>query len=334
MRETIALTVSDPSQVGEARRAAAALCTRLGLAAEAAGAIAIVVTEAATNVYKHASSGYVLLRPLESNTLAGVEVLALDKGPGMASVAACLRDGYSTIGTPGTGLGAIQRLSQEFDIYSAPGVGTALMARIWSGAFNGQAATSFGMVCVPKPREEVCGDSWSVTLQQDRGVFMVVDGLGHGPEAAQASAEAVRVAHGKDHAGPVELMENIHAALRGTRGAAAAVADVSWSKQEVRYAGIGNIAGALLCVGQRVRHMVSGNGIVGHQARKIAEFCYPHPRGTIMVLHSDGLASQWSVDPYPGLLGRHPALLAGVLYRDFVRGTDDVTVMAARQPAS
>jgi hypothetical protein len=72
------------------------------------------------------------------------------------------------------------------------------------------------------------------------------------------------------------------------------------------------------------------NGIAGHEARRIHEFSYPFPDDGLLVLHSDGLKSQWSLDGYPGLAERDPALIAGILFRDFNRGRDDVTVVVAR----
>ena len=97
----------------------------------------------------------------------------------------------------------------------------------------------------------------------------------------------------------------------------------------MRYAGLGNIAGAI--VGDApVRHMVSHNGTAGHEARKFEEFTYPWPEGALVVVHSDGLATHWDLGRYPGLMQREPSLVAGVLYRDFSRRRDDVTVVVVR----
>ena len=67
--------------------------------------------------------------------------------------------------------------------------------------------------------------------------------------------------------------------------------------------------------------------------RRVQEFTYPWPPGAILVLHSDGLLSHWTLDRHPGLAARHPMLLAGILYRDFRRGRDDTTVVVAREPS-
>src|SRR6266545_1825047 len=140
---------------------------------------------------------------------------------------------------------------------------------------------------------------------------------------------AVNALRTRPQLAPAALIEFAHGALRSTRGAALAVADLDLSR-EVRYAGIGNISGVLNAPGA-VRHMVSHSGIVGHEACKIQEFVYPWSQDALLIMHSDGLATHWNLDQYPGLAGRHPSLIAGVLYRDFTRGHDDVTVIVAKK---
>jgi anti-sigma regulatory factor (Ser/Thr protein kinase) len=322
----------EASRVGEARRAVTALAGRLGFSEAECGKAALVVTETASNLVKHAREGILVLTPLERGRAVGIEVLALDKGPGMGEMARCLRDGFSTAGTPGTGLGAILRLSAFTDIYSHPATGTALLARLWSGRSpppSGKLPLDAGAVSVPKAGEEVCGDAWGVEQTRGRGLLLVADGLGHGPLAAEASRTAVRVFRANARSAPAEILRALHGALQSTRGAAIAVAEVDLDAELVRYAGVGNIAGAVLSPGVS-RSMVSHNGTVGHGARKFQEFTYPFPAGATLVLHSDGLASRWGLDRYPGLLGQDPSLVAGVLYRDFQRGRDDITVLVAR----
>jgi anti-sigma regulatory factor (Ser/Thr protein kinase) len=328
--EPVALSLVEMSQVGEARRTAALLGARLGFDETGCGRIALVVTEAATNLVKHARDGFLILRPLEGKGGGGLEVLALDKGPGMVDLARCLVDGYSTAGTPGTGLGAIGRTANGVDVYSLRGVGTALVARLWEKPFSeGPGLFQIGVVSLPVASEQVCGDAWATDLQERRGLFLIADGLGHGPYAAQASREAVRIFRANEHLGPVDLLQTIHAALRSTRGAAVAVAQVDREARSVRYAGLGNIAGTILTAGAS-QSMVSHNGTAGHEARKFQEFVYPFAPGATLVMHSDGLGSRWNLGTYPELVGKDPGLIAGILYRDFHRRRDDATVLVAR----
>ena len=328
----MSVAVSDASGVSEARRHAAALTRRAGFGEVEAGRVAIVVTEAASNLLKHGSGGEILLQAVSHESVGGLEILALDRGRGIPSVPDALRDGYSTAGSPGTGLGAMKRQADDCDIYSLPGQGTVVLARVWAGPVPCSATErlSIGTAWAPHPGEEVSGDGWMVTRRNGRVLILVVDGLGHGLVAAEARAEAVRIFGAGRAEGPVAAVEAIHAGLRSTRGAAVAVSEIDPERGCLRYCGLGNIAAVILSDGQ-ARHLVSHNGTAGHAARKIDEFTYPWPAGATIVLHSDGLATRWTFDGYPGLVRRHPLLAAGVLYRDFRRGNDDTTVVVVRE---
>ena len=118
--ETLVVRVEEESAVGEARRAVRRVAASIGLDDLVAERAALVVTEAARNVVRHGRGGFVALRALEG-AAPGIEVLAVDAGPGISDVAAALRDGHSTGGTAGQGLGAMRRLATAFDVWSAPG---------------------------------------------------------------------------------------------------------------------------------------------------------------------------------------------------------------------
>lgn len=333
---SLVFAVADASQVGQVRRSSLDLVRRQGFSATEAEKVAIISTEMASNLVKHTSGGHLLIQWIEQAGETGIELLALDQGPGMYNIAECLRDGYSTAGSRGEGLGAIQRLATTFDLYSLPGVGTALLAQVWpkTPMAEKRSRIASGVINLPKPGETVCGDSWAVRWQVDQGFILMVDGLGHGPSAAMAASEAVRLFQKQPaQAAPAPtqtaLFDRIHAGLRSTRGAALALVTIDFG-QQVRFVGVGNIAGTVQ-IDQKPRHLVSHNGIVGHTVHRVQEFVYPWATGGLLILHTDGLQTRWNLEQYAGLLHRHPSLIAGVLWRDFRRGTDDVTVAVFRE---
>ncbi|MEH2107825.1 ATP-binding SpoIIE family protein phosphatase [Nostoc sp.] len=331
MKESVAVTITEPSQTGEARRAAMALATRLGFQETERGKVGIVVTEIASNLLLHAQGGVVIMRSLQQDSRIGIEILSLDKGRGMVDVDECLQDGFSTAGTLGNGMGAIRRLSGLLEIYSIPNQGTALLAHIWSDSAPHQPEKilEIGAICLPIRGEEVSGDTWASEVDSCRSLLLVADGLGHGPAAASASDAAVRMFQENLHRSPGAIVEAAHAALRSTRGAALAIAEIDFEQQSIRFAGIGNIAASIFSFTEH-RHLLSHNGTVGHEIRKIQEFSYPWYANGILIMHSDGLSAKWQIDRYPGLMQKHPSLIAGVLYRDFKRDRDDVTVLVAK----
>jgi anti-sigma regulatory factor (Ser/Thr protein kinase) len=327
------LVIDDRSQVGTARRAAAELAARLQFDATLAGKVSLAVTELGTNIVKHAGSGRMLLRALTSGGGTGIEVLALDKGPGIADVPASLRDGHSTSGTMGSGLGAISRLSADFEIYSQPGRGVALRTVLWERAPRNLASIEYGGLCVAKSGEVVAGDDWSVVTDRNFLSVLLVDGLGHGLLAHEAARAAVDTLAAHAQAEPGALVQACHAALARTRGAALGAARLAANAERGAFAGVGNIV-ARVEGSTANRHLASYNGTVGHNLHKVKEFGFPWPRGALLVLHSDGLGTHWDLAAYPGLTARHPALIAGVLYRDYDRGRDDVSVVVLRNRGS
>ncbi len=326
-----AVTIAEQSQVGEARRLAARISSEAGLSATECGNISIIATEIATNVSRYAPGGELLIRSLGDFYGEGVEILAIDRGPGMPNVARCLEDGYSTGGTAGNGLGAVERLSTEFDVFSSLEGGTVVFSRVRKNSplTNRFKDFDWGVVNRPAPYEDRSGDTWRIRQDEGQLAVMVADGLGHGPLAAEAADEAGNAFVERQYSASPEFFTIADRRLRGTRGAAIAVANLSTNT--LSYTGVGNIAGTIRPRDTETgRGLVSHNGTVGAEMRKVQQFEYEYPPGALLIMHSDGLQHRWKFDAYPGLRNRHPAVIAGILYRDFTRGRDDVTVCVIR----
>jgi len=321
--------VSDASQVAEARQRASAAATASGFDAVRTGQVALAATELATNLIKHGGGGQLLVNADDKR----MDLLALDRGAGMADIEACLADGYSTAGTRGNGLGAVRRLAHEFEVVSWPGRGTAILAAISCDTTPSDSPIGPSAVVIAKHGEIAAGDAWSSFVDRAGVTLFVVDGLGHGTEAAVAANAAVSQFEQSRDESPTAIVGAVHRAMRHTRGGAVAVARIDWDSATVTFVGIGNIAGLVVDATGLMRRMVSHNGIAGHNARRIQAFEYPCSAG-LLIMHSDGIATSWTLDRYPGLLNAHPLLIAGVLYRDFAREQDDAAMVVARtQPA-
>jgi hypothetical protein len=270
-----------------------------------------------------------LIQRLDLATGATVEMLSIDRGPGMADVQACLTDGYSTGGTPGHGLGAVRRLSTDFDIFSTP-AGTVILSRVTPAAPRQVSSYHWGAISLPAPHETVCGDTWRIAIEDGRLAVMLADGLGHGPNAAEAASRAGTVFEAQPFEDPDALIERAHRVLAGSRGATVGTAAISGDG--LRYAGVGNIS-ATLIGGDRSRGLPSQNGTVGVQMRRVQVAAYDWPSPGRLIMHSDGLSNRWTLHTYPGLVSRHPAVQAGVLWRDCTRGRDDATIVVVGRSA-
>ncbi|MGM1060815.1 ATP-binding SpoIIE family protein phosphatase [Saccharothrix sp. Mg75] len=321
------LRVDEAAEVGRVRRAATGLAERLAFPGSRVAEIGLAVTEIGTNLVKHAVEGQVVLRSVRGEQRAAVEVLAIDRGPGIPDVRWAMSDGKSTTGTLGLGLGAVARAADGFELSSTPGRGTVLAARFQ--AHRGDSDLDDGMTAGltrPIAGEDVCGDAHAVRRSPGRLTLLVCDGSGHGPLAASASREAVRVFCDLPGLPPEEVVARLHQALRGTRGGAVAVADLDLVTRRVRFAGVGNIGASVVADGRK-RGMVSVPGVAGFQARTIRAFDYDLPPGALVVLHSDGLTERWSPDE--DLAEQAPPVIAARLVRDAGVRRDDAGVLVA-----
>jgi anti-sigma regulatory factor (Ser/Thr protein kinase) len=321
--------ISEESAVGAARRTAARLALEAGLPETEAGRVGIVVTELARNIVLHAGQGQLLLQVWSMGGTCGVEAIAVDAGPGM-DVDGCLRDGYSTAGTAGTGLGAVRRLASEFDAWSRPGTGTIVLARVLTAPAP-PPAIQVGAVATCAPGESTSGDAWSVAVDGHDVAMLVADGLGHGALAGLAANGARAVFDQHPFGSTARYFADAHERLRSTRGAAVALAQYAKATDTLTYAGVGNVAGALLAPDGRARGLVSHNGTVGATVRQGRELTYHWSQGDLLVMYSDGLKGVWNFDRYPGLLAQHPAVVAAAVHRDYLRGRDDATIVVVRR---
>jgi anti-sigma regulatory factor (Ser/Thr protein kinase) len=336
--------VHDSTRVRDARVAAEHAAAQAGLDEKRTAAAALVATELATNLLKHAGGGQLLIDVVAPPALAesrdvahALQIAAVDHGPGIADVPAALRDGFSTTRSLGAGLGTCQRLADDFGLHSVPGRGTVVLARLGTGvAASGEdSGVRAGGVNIPFAGAEYSGDAWGWVRADDRVTLMLADGLGHGPEAARASTAAVQALRRSAHLTPAALLRQLEGALGGTRGAAVAVAQVDTRAERLRFAGIGNV-GARLREGDRWRHLMSRPGIVGvhrHASLREEELAWGADR--LLILHSDGLPSRWTPPSDTCPASADPAVTAAVTIRDAsspARPVRDDTAVAVLTP--
>jgi anti-sigma regulatory factor (Ser/Thr protein kinase) len=319
------LRVEDPSAAAACRGAALALAARLGFPAPRTGELALAVTEAASNLHKHARQGSMLLRITRAGLRPGIELVTIDAGPGFRDTSAALRDGHSTSGTLGIGLGAINRLADFCDLYSMPGHGTALVARFWPEP--GEAAARYAGLVRPIIGETECGDVFGAAETEAGVTGVLCDGLGHGPLAARAAAQGVAAALDDPQGEPAALVERAHRRMTSTRGGAIGV--VRLAGGAVWFAGLGNVAAMILAEGTR-KSMLSVPGIAGHQARTIRQFEYPAPPGAAIILHSDGISNRWEPGALPGLNARDPLVIGATLLAEAGTRRDDAGVLVLK----
>lgn len=326
----IAVPVVEESQAGEARRRAAALGRQIGMDGQARDRLALIVTEVATNLWRHACGGEVLIGPTEPGSPVGCHVIGIDGGPGIASVENALQDGYSTAGQGrglGGGLGAIRRLSEAFDIHTDQR-GTTVAATVAPGWKRAEGPVPAAGVVVPKPGYSEGGDGWALRHGPERSLVMLIDVLGHGSKAAAVAVGALAAFHAQSSL-RIDVVEPAVSAALNDRGAALLLVEVPHGSGTLRALGIGNLRGTIIQGGER-RGIVSVAGIAGQINRSKRILDYPWGPGASLILSTDGLRERPGEAEPPSLLFRSPLTVAGTLYRRRRRGTDDCGVVVVQ----
>lgn len=320
------VVITDSSSVGEARRSAASAANKLCLDETRAGELALLTTEVARNVLIHGGGGQVVVSGQQNHSGPLAQIVALDKGTGIENLAVAMRDGYSTAGTMGGGLGAMKRLANRFEVFTGKG-GTVVLLEL--GDTESVGGIQVAGVALPYPGERFCGDGWWCDQTPQRTVAILTDGLGHGIGAADAAQEAIASFRQHVSMSPAEILSYMHDALKKTRGAVAGVVAISPRERKLTYSGVGNIYAALMS-GETSRGLMSHNGTLGMTAPRIQEIHAEWTSDSVFVMHSDGLQTKWDLSAYAGIKSRHPALVCGALIRDFRRQRDDAGVVVIK----
>jgi hypothetical protein len=250
----------------------------------------------------------------------GVELIAVDRGPGMPALGASPARGL------GVGLQGVKNVATTFDLYTASPGGTVVLARILP---EPPVPTWYrvGAVNVGVESDGESGDRWAAASD---GVLaaLVVDGLGHGSGAAEAALAAVRVFDPKAVRDLAAFLHQAHGAMRGTRGGVLGAAVVNAGGGELTFAGVGNVM-ARIVSGDRHTSLISREGVLGTETalRRPDPIRRSWLPGDILIMSSDGLRAQWDLNEYPGLAHRDPTVMAAVLHRDHGRANDDTTVL-------
>lgn len=349
------LPVADPSHVHAAVTMADAAVTHAGLAPADRAGFALIATELATNLARHAREGRLVATATDPGPAAWVQLAAVDRGPGIPDVGAAMADGYSTARSLGGGLGACRRAAAVFDLWTSTvstrldrtvTPGTVIIARVGPGAlFNPTNPTGptgpgsptahirVGGILSARPGEQESGDAWGVTWDAGSITLVIMDGLGHGPDAAKAVAngldELITPSTSADD--PVTLLGRLDRRLAGGRGAVAAVARLS--QHQLTFGGVGNI-GARLGPGGHAHGLVSSMGTLGLGQRLRPQASVTPWRGpSLFTAHSDGIRPSWDLYRYPGVTGHDPAVMAALIWRDgATRGDDAAVVIASASP--
>lgn len=322
-----------PSNVSAARAEFRSLVESIGVAPAVCEEVALAITELATNLIKHAQGGKLTLTPLDIAGRIGLEIESCDSGPGIADVNQALTDRYSTTGTRGTGLGAVNRLMDELDITSILGKGTRVVCRKW---LRQQAISfrpcplAFGVSTRPRRPGTENGDAFVVKQWGESVLVGVIDGLGHGQYAHHASQVARQYVESHYDLPLGHIFLGVDRACHATRGVVMALARFDWGLGRLTFGSIGNIE-ARVYPSMETFSFAIRRGVIGLNTPKVVVTEHEWPLDNVLVLHSDGLHTHWSWKDFPEVVNQSAQVLAQEFMHLLAKEDDDATVLVVRK---
>ena len=188
-----------------------------------------------------------------------------------------------------------------------------------------------GAASRPHPGETVNGDRIQIEQRGAIHRIAVIDGLGHGPDAAAAAGRAVDALTAIPDADVPACIRACHEALRGTRGAALSVIRIDLDAGRMTFAGLGNVEGVLVSPARK-HLLISQRGIVGVLAPRIQQTEEDLPDSFIVMLCTDGIRSGGRRELQFGAIASAEAL-ANDLLANWSREDDDAAVVVASRQA-
>lgn len=326
--------IDDRSLIAFIKREIHNLALQLGFTPHRAAETDIIVAELTSNLIKFADGGDLLYRANHNNGLNEIEIYCLDKGIGIENVGRIMNDGYSTSNTLGQGLGAIKRLSNDYQIYSMKGWGTVQYIKICDKAEYviplAESGFNAAALSVNYPGEKVCGDGYYIKYTRKGFQIFVGDGLGHGAHAHEAVQQAIKAFKQCAENDPIAVLRHIHDHVKKSRGLVATIVCVDYGAANWQICGIGNI-NTRIYSGLDNKTYTPYNGILGHNIpRTLNNTAVPYQKHQIIIMHSDGLRTRWNLSELTSIIKQSPGMIASVLYKDNVRGTDDATILVGK----
>ena len=295
--------------------------------------IDIVVSEMTSNLIKHAQKGELLYRLSEEDDETVFEMMCIDNGVGIKDLNNAMKDGVSTKATLGQGIGAIIRLSNFSQFYTLPNWGTIAYTVFYNDPGHNMRTKKnilARILNVAKPGENVSGDNACIKSYPDKTIVFVGDGLGHGHHAKDAVDKAITIFKESMSGDPSEIIKEINKNLKHTRGLVATIATLDHQTKQWELCGVGNIS-TRFQKGLENKNYICNNGIIGFNIpTRLENSRHEMEKFQQLILCSDGIKTRWDLVKYPGVLKYDPMILAGILYKDHGRQTDDMTAVIVK----
>jgi anti-sigma regulatory factor (Ser/Thr protein kinase) len=325
---TQSIPVYDEASVSSARQRVREAGDLIHAGKQLVESMALIASELTHNQLAHSKQGYFAVRPLERSDARGLEIVAADLGPGIEKPV--LTGSTRTEGSLGAGLESVFRLADEVEVDTRRAEGLCVVARRFEAGTPEPFETA--VAGEPYPGELISGDD-AICLRSESGFLAAVcDGLGHGPEAREASNKAIESIVRNRHLDLREIVLAVNSEISGSRGCALSIARFEKHTATLQCLSAGDVRAHLYHI-RDAKFFTSTPLVVGEVAlssrRLRIEEATVAP-GAVFAMFTDGLETKTSLKGQLDLLRRPAIVIAQYLIKSHARQTDDSLVFAAR----
>jgi anti-sigma regulatory factor (Ser/Thr protein kinase) len=330
---TYPIPIYDEASVSTARQRVREIGQQLNLSKEVVESVALIASEVTHNQLSHAKHGYFAAKPIEREGVKGLEVIAADIGPGIKRPKLAIQDDMSTAGTLGAGVGAVCRIADEVAFDNRIEEGLCVVARKFEQP-PAPRCCEIAIMGRPYPGEAISGDDAAFFDSDSMFMAAVADGMGHGPEARQASNRAIEGLSQKRGLNLEEIVSALNQELSGTHGCAMSIIRFEKKTGMAECVSLGDVHAHLYHL--KDAHFFTATPLVltGGQFQKQrirVEKVVVQP-GSVLVIFTDGLKSRTSLKGQLDVLRQPPIAIAEHLLENDSRPDDDALVLVARFP--
>jgi anti-sigma regulatory factor (Ser/Thr protein kinase) len=325
------LPIYDEASVSSARQRVRDIGEGFNLSKELIERVALIASELAHNHLAHARLGYFAVKPVERRGVKGLEVIAADIGPGIGRPAHAFESASLTGDSLGSGLGAVWRIADEVEFDNRLAEGACVIAR----KFETRATPLCCEVAImgkPFPGEAISGDDAVFFQSESEFLAAVSDGLGHGPEARQASTRAIEAVARNRRLDLHRLAITLNSELADTRGCAMSIVRFNKEDRVLESVCFGDVHSHLYRL--REAHFFASIPFI------LGDGDLPQPRirietataetGSVLVMFTDGLKSRTTLKGQLDILRQPAVAIAQYLVENHSRVDDDALVLVAR----
>jgi anti-sigma regulatory factor (Ser/Thr protein kinase) len=328
--DEVTVDVTETAEFTTARQSVERVAAELGFKTGDRTNLGDVAVELAANLHKHAGGGTLNIKRLSTGSRTGIRLEAHTPAPEIQNLEATFTTESATVESLGLGLSTVNQTMDELTVTTPKGTdsGTRLVADRWllpKHRTSKPIPASIGAASRGISSDLPNGDAFIFKAWNDTALVGVIDGLGHGPQAHQASTTARDYIESHAEQPFKSIFRGTDHACNGTRSVVMALAKFDWTEETLTFANVGNIK--VTVTGPEWTGFILRRGVIGGNSPEPAVVTREWRPSYTMILYSDGISTRREWDDVRENADASAGLIANRILKQYGESDDDATVL-------